>query len=64
MSTIKIAKMAMNFQSATQRPACNNCAHAEERVCIAPTWWCGKGDFLTSALAVCAHHQRRQEVKS
>lgn len=64
MSTVNNTKMAMNFQTANQRPACCNCIHADERICIHPTWWCGKGDFLVSALAVCAHHQRRQEVKS
>lgn len=64
MSTIKNAKMAMNFQASYQRPGCNNCTHIEKRVDVASLWWCGKGDFLVSANAVCAHHQRRQEVKS
>lgn len=64
MSTIKTKQAAMNYLRANQRPACNNCAHAGERVCITPTWWCGKGDFLTTALAVCAEHEKRQEVTS
>ncbi len=62
MSTVNNTKMAMNFQAANQRPACNNCAHAEEVMTM--RWRCNKGHFNSTALAICAHHQRRQEVKS
>lgn len=60
MSGIKSKQAAMNYQRANQRPACNNCMHAEERVCITPTWWCERGAFLTTALSICAEHARKK----
>jgi len=57
MGTIANAQAAMGYLKANQRPACNNCVHSEERVCVAPTWWCTKGGFLTTALAVCERHE-------
>ena len=59
MSSIENAKVVMSFVPAKKRPSCSLCEHAEERDCIYPTWWCTKGGFLTSALAICAYCQPR-----
>lgn len=59
MSSIDAAKAAMHFIPAKERPACVNCANAEARDCIHPTWWCELGNFLTSPLAICDHYARR-----
>jgi len=57
MSNITAAKFAMGYTPAKARLACANCAHAEFRDTIHPTWWCDKGGFLTSPLAICAQHR-------
>lgn len=63
MSSIKSAQAAQGYLRANQRPACNNCAHGEERVCITPTWWCDVGSFLTTALAICSAYQAKKEPR-
>jgi hypothetical protein len=56
MSSIDNAKAVMGYIKATRRRGCKDCLHAEERPCIHPTWWCTKGDFLTSPMAICQQH--------
>ena len=62
MSTIDAAKAAINYQPANKRPGCNNCNFGEERFGVTTTWWCGRSNFLTTALSVCNQHQKRREV--
>ncbi len=60
MSTIANSQAVMGYLKANQRPSCRNCTHGAEdikRGC--PTWRCGLGNFLTSAMAVCKLHLDR-----
>ncbi len=55
MSSIAIARLAMGYQTANQRPACCRCTHVEERgTGHPPVWHCHSGVFLTSANAICS----------
>ena len=54
------AKAGMGYQTATQRPCCRNCHHAQQRSAGAADfypWYCSKGLFGTTAQAVCDQHQ-------
>lgn len=66
MSGVANAKLAQNYQAATQRPACRNCNHALEQSDHIgagggerPGWRCKLGAFFVTAFAVCARHERR-----
>lgn len=57
MSTVSNAQAEMGYIKANRRIGCINCHHAEERIeTLAPRWWCVKGGFWTTALAVCRKH--------
>lgn len=60
MGNITSAKAAMNYQTASQRPSCRNCAHSEELGHSAEGggWRCKKGGFYTTVQAICSQHQR------
>jgi hypothetical protein len=60
MSSLDNAKALMGYVRASARPGCKDCAHAEERDCIHPTWWCKQGGFLVGPLAICDRHQARR----
>ena len=60
MSSIATLKKSMGWTPMNRRPACANCRHVEERVtCGISTWWCGSGQLLTNALAICERHAPR-----
>jgi len=55
-------KTEMGYMTASKRPMCSNCKHVDEDwadrfpkdIC---TWSCKKGDFKTSANALCKEWQ-------
>lgn len=61
MNRFDIAKIRQGFQPATQRDGCRHCMHV--RMDMDPrtylhAWQCTKGDFFTSALAICQNFER------
>lgn len=62
MSTIRAAKLGMGYRSSNQRPACKTCLHADEAPLgdgSCSRWFCKKGGFTTTAMAVCSQHSLR-----
>ncbi len=62
--SIEHTKARMNYQHANQRPACNNCKHAEQAAQTRAyndqwPWRCTKGGFGVTAQAVCSEHERK-----
>lgn len=73
MSGITVAKATQGFLSAGARPSCRNCQlvayeftdrapPAQKFANQAPpfeeaSWYCKKGQFYTSAMAICNDHQ-------
>lgn len=64
MSTIKNAQTIANYLRADQRPACRTCAHVIEQPAQGgiTVFDCKRGGFAVTAMAICAHHQRRQKA--
>lgn len=62
MSTIRGAKLGMGYRSSNQRPACKTCLHADESPVAqgnCSRWFCKKGGFTTTAMAICNQHSLR-----
>lgn len=52
------AKARMGYQNANARPSCRNCHHSkQEPMGSMYPWYCSKGLFGTTALAICNEHQ-------
>lgn len=60
MSGITVAKACQHFVPANARPSCSNCTLVREEPSRwrdgPPSWYCGKGGFYTSAMAICDEH--------
>ena len=62
MSGIIVSKAVQGFIAANARPSCRNCKHVNQRVAErnppfdTVSWFCKKGGFYTSALAICNQH--------
>lgn len=58
---IERAKERMGYQNANARPSCRNCAHSQQGqgrgIGDSYPWYCNRGVFGTTALAVCDEHQ-------
>lgn len=50
----------MGYQTARRRPQCQNCTSAREGHALGPAWWCDRGDFPTTAQAVCREHEPKR----
>lgn len=62
MSGIVVNKATQGWQPATARPGCANCTlvrkePASHQGFNGPSWYCGKGGFYTSAMAICREHK-------
>lgn len=60
MSSVANAMAAQGYVPASQRAACANCLHgAENTDALMPRWWCQRGGFRVTAMAVCVQHAPR-----
>ena len=62
MSGIVVAKACQRFVPAGARPGCSNCTLVRNEAAShhgvnGPSWYCGKGGFYTSAMAICNDHK-------
>lgn len=62
MSGIVVNKATQGFQPAGARPSCSNCTlvrpeAGSHKNFNSPRWYCGKGGFYTSAMAICNDHK-------
>lgn len=62
MSGITVAKACQHFVPANARPSCSNCTLVRKEAAShkgfdSSSWYCGKGAFYTSAMAICDDHK-------
>jgi hypothetical protein len=68
VSGIVVNKAAQGWQPSSARPSCSNCTlvrrqEASHQGFNGPSFYCGKGGFYTSAMAICREHKPTTPVR-